>query len=851
MRSGMAERTRSTPVDRHGALDQVLRLCSTPRIRFVAITGPLGAGRSTLLAAAHDSLLTAGVPARVVRLTSGTIARPGGAARRLLEALNSLKADRHRGDRAVVLVDDVQLLDRAALDVTLDLFDRAVTVVGGVRTPVSHRELAVLSPWWRRALGAGVAATVGLRPLSPAAVVELVVATLDGAPSPDLVELLDRLAAGHPWAVRALLDGWRDSNLLRFSRGRVGLVDATAPVALARRDAILNAADELDVDDWHVLTAAATLYPLGDRMAAVIADLTRRSAEEVRVALHDLALTGLIRAPGSHRSWEFRPPLLATALQAHVGPWERARQAASAVTALQAADLTIAETDTLVDFLAAAGGLVDGERAYRAVVTRAYRLVASDPGRCARWTRTAARSQRSDTRLAALRLNAEANLLMLDLPAAVASARTALSEHRADLDAEHVDELTFIDRYAAHALGDDEPSAAVGLDALALRGDWCSVSTVLATDAVSPVDRLITRTASTLAGEQNGVAWLHADQRPARRSVLELTLVAGRIPLLIALGQYGRAAALLGPHAADNPLTATIAALIDPRRPWDELVELIADERAVGRRPAGLGEAIIAREAATILAGTGSLRRAVELIADPVTPVAEVIMTPLRAELAELMGDQERAVEVVAAGLARADAAELIAATDELLLLAATYAARLGADQEAAAMVARLDAVARRMGTTSARMNAAKGRFAVHRDPSAAVELTRDAVRAERPYEWMRAVVFLARYGHLDAGLIAEAHHLAGDLRALLWRARLRRLMRGHGMAVANRQQAVRENEELLATMVTDGLTNHEIAVAILVSDKSVEGYLSRLFQRRGYRSRVDLATGRIRRDHE
>lgn len=41
---------------------------------------------------------------------------------------------------------------------------------------------------------------------------------------------------------------------------------------------------------------------------------------------------------------------------------------------------------------------------------------------------------------------------------------------------------------------------------------------------------------------------------------------------------------------------------------------------------------------------------------------------------------------------------------------------------------------------------------------------------------------------------------------------------------------------------VTQGLTNREVAAALFLSPKTVEGHLSRIYAKLGVRSRVDLA---------
>jgi DNA-binding NarL/FixJ family response regulator len=67
--------------------------------------------------------------------------------------------------------------------------------------------------------------------------------------------------------------------------------------------------------------------------------------------------------------------------------------------------------------------------------------------------------------------------------------------------------------------------------------------------------------------------------------------------------------------------------------------------------------------------------------------------------------------------------------------------------------------------------------------------------------------------------------------------------MREYDIAVPDRQATAAENERVIATLVADGLSNREIAAGLRTSEKSVEGRLTRMFTRTGYRSRVELAT--------
>jgi DNA-binding NarL/FixJ family response regulator len=60
---------------------------------------------------------------------------------------------------------------------------------------------------------------------------------------------------------------------------------------------------------------------------------------------------------------------------------------------------------------------------------------------------------------------------------------------------------------------------------------------------------------------------------------------------------------------------------------------------------------------------------------------------------------------------------------------------------------------------------------------------------------------------------------------------------------VPDRGPTAAENDRLLATLVAEGTPNRQLATVLQVSEKSVEGRLSRLLRRTGYRSRVEIAT--------
>ncbi len=56
------------------------------------------------------------------------------------------------------------------------------------------------------------------------------------------------------------------------------------------------------------------------------------------------------------------------------------------------------------------------------------------------------------------------------------------------------------------------------------------------------------------------------------------------------------------------------------------------------------------------------------------------------------------------------------------------------------------------------------------------------------------------------------------------------------------RQESLTPAEERVAALVAEGKTNREVAAALFLSDRTVEGHLSRIFGKLGVRSRTELA---------
>ena len=76
---------------------------------------------------------------------------------------------------------------------------------------------------------------------------------------------------------------------------------------------------------------------------------------------------------------------------------------------------------------------------------------------------------------------------------------------------------------------------------------------------------------------------------------------------------------------------------------------------------------------------------------------------------------------------------------------------------------------------------------------------------------------------------------------AAIWAERARvELRRISGRAAT--PGALTPAEERVAALVAEGKTNREVGVALFLSDRTVEGHLSRIFGKLGVRSRTELA---------
>jgi len=869
---------------------------------LVAVAGAAGIGRSSVLAAARERLADQDVSTIASRgtrnertrpyavlsrlaaqltalLGSGEDGRPPAArtASQLAEALSRATAN-HR--QLAVFLDDVQWIDAGSLaslvPMVRALAGTPITVVVALRSRTADADAG------RAALAglveAGLAEVITLRPLRRAEVDALVTATLEARPADALSESLHRGCRGVPAAVLAALDGHRRTGSLRIVQRHAYLARPSQPPEPAADLPMVEDLRQLGAPAWPVVKALAVLHPLGDAAPRLIAEAVGLSEAEVTDVLAGLRDEGVLR-PGPTPG--FRLPLLADSLAVCLGPYERRRLAQLAVNAIWT-DGIGADQRYLAEQLVTAGKLADPPRAANELLAQGMGAMLDDGYVAERWLRAAVdliadRGQRAW----ALFMHAATCCTSLRFADAADGASTVLSgyadlltpEARLELEMIHIvarfgafdiEALITLAEQGWRALpGSEGHRIVVRCAALCHLDRWREANEQLEStreiwrddnDAVAAFGLIFDAGTASFLGRMAELDSAVAD--PTRRPLWDvprhrLEQLSDLGWNLMTFGELDRAEALFAAHdlpAERRPLdNQVISAALSGR--WDHALDMARVSLATG---SSLGYAaahtVMCREMSIILTARGRLSAARTVIenAQARGPMLLHLLSGPESDLEHALGDTGRARRLVVDGVGLAVEGGLVVGTDELWLRMAEW--HLAADKvtEARQCAAEVVRIADLLDTGRSRLNGFLATAIAHRDGKAAADAVALARRRAQPFELANTLSLLAGRELIEGKLLREAYELYGELDALLPRARLRQVMRDLDIAVPGRSVTVAENERLLAALVTEGLTNRELAVVLGGSEKSVEGRLTRLFQRTGYRSRVELAAAML-----
>ena len=333
-------------VGRAGELDALTRAVDDGGASCLVLAGAAGVGKSRLARECAQRLRTQGWDVGLVLATRAASGVPLGAFGGLLPAAGTLRAPRVddllraaaqtlrvAGDRSrVVLVDDAQLLDDTSAALVLHLVTtRTAFVLATVRTGDPCPD--AIASLWKESLGA----RLDLEPLDDAQIAAVLEGALGGAVASSTARLLARRCEGNMLFLTELVRGAREQGQLEIDGDAWRL---SGPLAPSQRLAELVDArlGELADGERRALELVALGEPLGLRELTALSDATTLETLEGR---------GLLAVTRSQRRTEVRlaHPLHGEVLRARLAPL-RARslahslaEAVGATAARRSADL--------------------------------------------------------------------------------------------------------------------------------------------------------------------------------------------------------------------------------------------------------------------------------------------------------------------------------------------------------------------------------------------------------------------------------------------------------------------------------------------------------------------------------
>ncbi|MGX9883199.1 AAA family ATPase [Streptomyces sp. NPDC002276] len=875
--------------------------------RLALVRGQRGAGRTVFLHALVERMRADGMFVRAVGCVPGDDARPFLLALRLVMALEerrNAEAVRAagRGDGAamaallhtalartasVVVIDDIQHADADSLAL-LDGIDFP-GIPSGARLVASAVGRDHVS---RPRRGVEGARTIVLSPLTPDETTAMVARRLGATPDTGLARRVRDLAHGLPGAVDALLAAWTRQGAIRVTDGHAFVGVRTPPPELPDSDRHLTALAALAEPCRTVAGALSILWPLGVRAVELIAASAGLSTDEVREAVGELVDAEIIEGvPGLNSAearggWTFAVPLVAHAVRERLGPLERSRLSATAVETLWADADTDADTDTdvdavayLADRIAEAGTLVERERAVRELTAAAERLHPDAEGRgMLRWCRAAGfLIERPADRVPALQRYAVAAYFAGDFATARAIAESIL-RNRPDivgplelqeiatlLTAATADDLDWaaVSRLATPRWWDElrlpVPATATGRAlALCLLARWHEALDLLAetepawsTDVRARANPTCFRDAAELAlgRPERFRRSLAIPEAPHIGPDHAYTLTVAKFDELLNGGDLHAAESLLTAQGMTPELLPRSGQFLRHhlRGEWDEALEpsrwMLANNQF--HTPA-LDKYLIPARTAAILLARGrvtSARRVIDGVRAPGEGPPEHSLDAAEAQVLRTLGDPAGAERSLRRGLAAADAHAQVAGTDELYSSLVELLAQEGRTAEAATCLDRLEHISARMGTGRTRLTYLLASARLLRQDGNLREAVELARSRSQPFETAMTLVAAADVGAGPSTLLREAYDLFGQCGAALERFHTRAAMRAAGITVPGRRQATVESEQLLATLIAEGLTNRQIATVLRLTEDAVANRLSRLFARTGLRSRTEVVT--------
>jgi DNA-binding NarL/FixJ family response regulator len=880
-----------------GRLDDVLARVAAAEPVTMLITGPAGIGKTSLLrtrlAGADLRVLSAageedeadleyGVLGQLVRGVPGAAApAPGADPLRAGAALLGV-IDRLQGDGPVaIVVDDAHWADERSLQALTFAARRLRADRVLVALSCRHEAVGGLPAALLRVVDAS-GGRLPLQGLDHTAVASLAADACGRPLAPQAVQRLVKHTAGNPLHLRALLSECSADQL-------EGAAPLPVPSTYAELVAARVAACSPDAE--RLVAALAVLGPaasLADTAAVAGVDGPLDVAEELVAA--GLAV---LDEPATGRRLRFAHALVHATIDAALTPARRAALHGAAAVRLQG-------EAALRHRLAAAQG-PDGDLVARA---RAAAAAERSPDRAAAYLLAAAPLAPAEEEARALVLAAATKLLLAGHPVDRLAAEiegfppAAAPDYvlgRVALAAGRLDEASQRFQRAWNAVSGSGPADLAGpiADMLAIlaehEGRW---------EAVAAWARRALEAGSESMSSATLLCFGSAVVDGPRAAAREMARVLERAPSeAVALdARLGLGIAQVYANDLDAAHATLTAVRADPRvrdtalpfvnasyylaechyraGRWAEALDVADAVTSMVEDSAQDWLAVLPHGiAAFVLAGLGQEARARDRATAATAIAGAVGLLPalLLAEhawlrIAAAAGDGERVVEI----------GDRIWADDGLRLpewvhhWRATYAEALVGvgrldDAEAAVRAAEDEARAGGDVSIAAEAGRARGVLAATREDHVGAEaafaaaLALDAA-ASRPFERGRLELAAGAYARrrgrrrAAAALLTTAAERLRALGAVRWLERCERELEACGLQPVKRSEprdheALTPQERLVARLVATGMTNRQVAAELVLSEKTVEYHLGRVFRKLGVRSRTALAVRMSRSD--
>jgi DNA-binding CsgD family transcriptional regulator len=292
---------------------------------------------------------------------------------------------------------------------------------------------------------------------------------------------------------------------------------------------------------------------------------------------------------------------------------------------------------------------------------------------------------------------------------------------------------------------------------------------------------------------------------------------------------------LLPPHRA-------VFALAEGRPEALEMARRALAHR--GTRSFELGDPNFYQQFGSLALAKGELTAARQLIATARAEMHAIdyVIDVLEATIEAALGDVDAGRTRLEGALDSARDNGAVVGTELLLGMLVRLNLLAGDVAGAHTRLKELELVAEILRSPRAQIHAAFGRAIVHEDTAVAAECLQLARETGQAFDGASLALQLAWMGLADPEVLVDVYAFYGRLDAPLARAWTRSAMAARGVPIPGRAVTKAENERLLGQLLTEGLTNRQIATLLGSSEKSVEGRLGRLFSRTGYRSRIELA---------